>query len=154
MAAYFDATMAAGAEPKTAGNWIMGDISAYLKAEKKSIGDLNMKPQCLAELLALIKDGTISGKMGKELLDLVAKGGSAKDLVAAKGMSQISDESEIEAMIDDVFGRSEGQLAQFRGGKTKLQGYFTGQVMKASGGRVNPALMNQILMRKLNEPQS
>ena len=146
--------MTAGAEPKTAGNWIMGDISAILKAEKISIGDLKMGPQSLAELLALIKDGTISGKMGKELLpDLVAEGGSARDLVAAKGLSQISDEGEIESMIDSVFARSEAQLAQFRGGKTKLQGYFTGQVMKASGGRVNPARMNKILMRKLNEPQ-
>lgn len=153
VAAYYEAVLAEGADAKAAANWVMGDVMAYMKAERVTAGALRLPPASLAELIALIKDGTISGKIGKDLLpELLQAGGSARALVAARGLSQISDEAAIAAMIEKVLEANPGQLAAYRGGKTKLQGFFTGQVMKASGGRVNPSLMNKILMEKLKGP--
>ncbi|CAI7770995.1 unnamed protein product [Closterium sp. NIES-54] len=150
---YCDGVLAAGAEPKAAANWLMGDVTALLKAHRCSVPTMaaRMPPASLAELIALIQDGTISGKIGKELLPvLFSEGGSARKLVEAKGLLQISDEAAIERMVEEVLAGNPKQVEQFRAGKTKLQGFFTGQVMKASGGRVNPALMNKILMKKLH----
>ncbi|CAI5975807.1 unnamed protein product [Closterium sp. NIES-64] len=150
---YFDGVLAEGTDPKAAANWLMGDVTALLKTHRCSVLAMaaRMPPASLAELIALIQDGTISGKIGKELLPvLFSEGGSARKLVEAKGLLQISDEAAIERLVDEVLAGNPKQLEQFRAGKTKLQGFFTGQVMKASGGRVNPALMNKILMKKLH----
>jgi aspartyl-tRNA(Asn)/glutamyl-tRNA(Gln) amidotransferase subunit B len=150
-AAYFEATVKAGATPKQAANWIMGDITAYLKAEKLTFHQIPLQPQDLAELIGLIEDNTISNKIAKELLpELLAKGGSAKDLVAKKGLTQISDLSAIEAVIDQVLQAHPQELEQYRAGKTKLQGFFVGQIMKQTGGRADPKATNQLLMKKLN----
>lgn len=148
---FFDEVLKDGADAKSTANWIMGDISAYLKNEKLSINDVKLKPAVLAELISLIKDGTISGKIGKEvLIDLLQKGGNAKAVIEAKGLLQISDPVAIEAMVDKVLAENPKQVEQYRGGKTKLQGFFGGQLMKASGGKINPTLMNKILVEKLN----
>ncbi|KAL2650558.1 hypothetical protein R1flu_018686 [Riccia fluitans] len=151
VAAYFDAVVEKGSDVKMAANWIMGDITAYMKNEKLSVTELKLTPSSLAELISLIKDGTISGKIAKEVLpDLLEKGGSAKTIIEKKGLVQISDVATIEKMIDEVLAKNPSQLEAYCGGKTKLQGFFVGQVMKASGGKVNPALMNKILLEKLN----
>jgi aspartyl-tRNA(Asn)/glutamyl-tRNA(Gln) amidotransferase subunit B len=151
VAEYFEATVGAGADSKQAANWIMGDITAYLKAQKLSINELAFKPANLAELISLIDTGTISGKIAKEILpELLVKGGSAKQLIEAKGLSQISDTSAIEKIIDEVLAANPKELEQYRAGKTKLQGFFVGQVMKQTGGRADPKLTNQLLMQKLN----
>ncbi|KAJ7519248.1 hypothetical protein O6H91_20G030700 [Diphasiastrum complanatum] len=150
VAAFLDAVLDKGADLKLTANWIMGDIAAYLKSEKTSISDVKLTPATLAELISLIKDGTISGKIGKEILpELLRKGGSVKEVVEAKGLSQISDPALIEGIIKQVLSSNPKQVEQYRGGKTKLQGFFVGQVMKATGGRVNPTVMNEILLRKL-----
>jgi aspartyl-tRNA(Asn)/glutamyl-tRNA(Gln) amidotransferase subunit B len=147
---YFEATVTAGADPKQAANWIMGDITAHLKAEKVEIGELPLTPAQLAELVGLIEAGTISSKIAKDLLpELLSNGGSAKALVEKQGLTQISDPAAIEAMIEQVFQAHPQELEQYRAGKTKLQGFFVGQLMKKSGGRVDPKLTNQILMKKL-----
>lgn len=147
---YFEATVAAGADPKQAANWIMGDITAHLKAEKLGIGDLPLKPAQLAELVGLIEAGTISSKIAKDLLPkLLSNGGSPKALVEQQGLTQISDPAAIAAMIDQVLQAHPQELEQYRAGKTKLQGFFVGQLMKTSGGRVDPKLTNQILIKKL-----
>jgi aspartyl-tRNA(Asn)/glutamyl-tRNA(Gln) amidotransferase subunit B len=147
---YFEATVTAGADPKQAANWIMGDITAHLKAEKLGIGELLLKPAQLAELVGLIEAGTISSKIAKDLLpELLSTGGSPKALVEKQGLTQISDPAAIEAMIDQVLQAHPQELEQYRAGKTKLQGFFVGQLMKKSGGRVDPKLTNQILMKKL-----
>jgi aspartyl-tRNA(Asn)/glutamyl-tRNA(Gln) amidotransferase subunit B len=147
---YFEATVTAGADPKQAANWIMGDITAHLKAEKVGIGELPLTPAQLAELVGLIEAGTISSKIAKDLLpELLSNGGSAKALVEKQGLTQISDPAAIEAMIEQVFQAHPQELEQYRAGKTKLQGFFVGQLMKKSGGRVDPKLTNQILMKKL-----
>ncbi|KAJ6356305.1 hypothetical protein OIU78_004418 [Salix suchowensis] len=151
VAEFFDATIAKGADVKLATNWIMGDIAAYMKNEKVSINDIKLKPQELAELIASIKGGTISGKIGKEILfELIAKGGTVKGLIEEKNLVQIVDPAEIEKMVDKVLTENPKQLEQFRAGKTKIQGFFAGQVMKISKGKANPGLLNKILQQKLN----
>nr|XP_018622956.1 glutamyl-tRNA(Gln) amidotransferase subunit B, chloroplastic/mitochondrial isoform X3 [Nicotiana tomentosiformis] len=150
-AEFFDATIAAGADVKLAANWIMGDIAAYMKNEKVTINEIKLSPQELGELIASIKDGTISGKIGKEILfELMAKGGTVKGLIKEKDLVQIVDTAEIEKMVDKVIADNPKQLEQYRGGKTKLQGFFAGQVMKESKGKANPKLLNKILLEKLN----
>lgn len=151
VAEYFEKTIATGVNPKQAANWVMGDIAAYLNNDKLAITEIALKPETLAELITLIEDGTISGKIAKDILpELLAQGGSAKDLVEKKGLIQISDTSQLEAMIDEIMAAHPNELAQYRSGKTKLQGFFVGQVMKKSSGRADPKLTNQILAQKLN----
>ncbi|KAK4796668.1 hypothetical protein SAY86_028994 [Trapa natans] len=151
VANFFDAAIANGAEVKLAANWIMGDVAAYLKNEKLSIDEIKLTPHELAELIAAIKGGTISGKIAKEILfELMAKGGTVKKLIEEKDLVQITDPSEIEKIIDKVLLDNPKQLEQYRGGKTKLQGFFAGQVMKATKGKANPGLLNKILLEKLN----
>ncbi len=150
VAEYFEAAIASGASAKLIANWIMSDIAAYINAEKISIDELKLTPAALAEMVALIEDGTISNKIGKDMLpDLLNKGGSPKKIVESKGLSQISDPAEIEAMIDEVLAANPDELAKFRAGKTKLKGFFVGQVMKRTGGRADPKLTNQLLGKKL-----
>jgi aspartyl-tRNA(Asn)/glutamyl-tRNA(Gln) amidotransferase subunit B len=147
---YFETTVAAGADPKQAANWIMGDITAHLKAEKLSVRELPLSPEHLAELVSLIEAGTISSKIAKDLLsELLSKGGSPKALVEKQGLTQISDPAAIAAMVEEVIAAHPQELEQYRAGKTKLQGFFVGQLMKKSGGRVDPKLTNQILIQKL-----
>ncbi|PIN01811.1 Glutamyl-tRNA amidotransferase subunit B [Handroanthus impetiginosus] len=151
VAAYFAATIATGADVKLAANWIMGDIAAYMKNEKLSIDDIKLTPKELGELIASIKAGTISGKIGKEILfELMAKGGTVEGIIKEKDLVQIVDPTEIEKIIDRVLVNNPKQLEQYRGGKTKLQGYFAGQVMKETKGKANPGLLNRILLEKLN----
>lgn len=151
IAEYFEAVVAAGASPKPAANWIMGDISAYLNNEKLSISEIPLKPESLAEMIKLIEANTISNKIGKDILpELLTKGGSAKQLVEKKGLIQISDPSVIEAEIDKVIAANPGELEKYRSGKKNLLGFFVGQVMKATGGKADPKLTNQLLQKKLD----
>ncbi|MBD1896075.1 Asp-tRNA(Asn)/Glu-tRNA(Gln) amidotransferase subunit GatB [Coleofasciculus sp. FACHB-129] len=148
---YFEAAVAAKANPKLAANWVMGDISAYLNTAKLNIAEIALKPQILAELISLIEDGTISGKIAKEILpELLSKGGSAKELVESKGVKQISDKGELEKIINEVIAANPKELEQYRSGKTKLLGFFVGQVMKQTGGQADPKLTNQMMAQKLN----
>ncbi len=151
VASYFDAALSAGAPVKQVANWVMGDLMAYAKEQKQSFSELALTPESLAELVNLIEDNTISGKIAKEVLpELLEKGGSAKAIVEAKGLIQISDVGELETIIDQLIADNPDKVEQFRAGKTKLQGFFVGQVMKATGGRADPKLTNKLLMPKLN----
>nr|CAD1820929.1 unnamed protein product [Ananas comosus var. bracteatus] len=153
VADFFDAALENGADAKLAANWIMGDIAAYMKNEKLSINELKLTPRELSELIASIKNGTISGKIGKEILtELISKGGTVKQLIEEKDLVQIVDPAAIEALVDKVIAANPKQLQQYREGKTKLQGFFAGQVMKESKGKANPVLLNKILAEKLNSP--
>lgn len=148
---YFEEAVAAGGNPKQVANLIMGDLSAYLNAERKSIREIALTPSSLAELVKLIEDNTISNKIAKDILpELLVSGGSAKELVERKGLVQISDTSAIESAIDAVIAAHPDELEKYRGGKTKLLGFFVGQVMKQTGGRADPKLTNQLLAQKLN----
>jgi aspartyl-tRNA(Asn)/glutamyl-tRNA(Gln) amidotransferase subunit B len=150
IASYFEATVAAGGNSKLAVNWIMGDISAYLNNEKLSITQLPLKPEALAEMITLIEANTISNKIGKDILpELLANGGSPKALVEQKGLLQVSDPQVIEAAIDQVIAANPSELEKYRSGKKNLLGFFVGQVMKATGGKADPKLTNQLLQKKL-----
>jgi aspartyl-tRNA(Asn)/glutamyl-tRNA(Gln) amidotransferase subunit B len=151
-AEYFEATVAAGAPAKQAANWVMGEIGAYLNAHVGTpIGDLKLTPSHLAELIGLIEANTISNKIGKDILpELLEQGGSPKALVEAKGMVQISDPAVLGPVIDQVIVAFPNELAQFKAGKTKMLGFFVGQVLKQTGGKADPKLTNQLVAQKLN----
>ncbi|MFN9631255.1 MAG: Asp-tRNA(Asn)/Glu-tRNA(Gln) amidotransferase subunit GatB [Cyanobacteriota bacterium] len=151
MAEYFEATVSAGADPKAAANWITGDIAAHVNAQRLSYTELPLRPIQLAELLALIGNGSISGKIAKELLpELLASGGSPKELVDRKGLGMISDPEAISALVEEILQAHPAEVEAFRAGKTKLRGFFVGQLMKRSGGQADPQLVNQVLTERLN----
>lgn len=148
---------------KLLSNWTVGDLTAHCKEVKRPMDELeHLRPGALAEMVSMIADGTLSGKLGKELLPLLLAGeannddetgsysaGNVRSLVERKGMAQISDQGAIDTLVDSVLSANASQLAEFRAGKTKLQGFFVGELMKASKGRANPALLNATLARKL-----
>ncbi|HTV78474.1 MAG TPA: Asp-tRNA(Asn)/Glu-tRNA(Gln) amidotransferase subunit GatB [Steroidobacteraceae bacterium] len=137
-------------EPKLAANWVMGELAAALNREGIDIGAARLNAGRVAGLLKRIADGTISGKIAKEVFEAMwASGADADSVIAEKGLKQISDPAAIEQAIDEVMARSPGQLADYRAGKDKLFGYFVGQVMKATGGKANPAQLNELLKKKL-----
>jgi aspartyl-tRNA(Asn)/glutamyl-tRNA(Gln) amidotransferase subunit B len=151
-AEYFETTLAAGADAKQSANWVMGDLAGYLNSNREvSFETLPLRPEGLAELLGLIEQGTISGKIAKELLpDLLQNGGSPRSLVEAKGLTQISDPNQLIAIIDELLAAHPEELTQYRSGKKKLQGFFVGQLMKKTSGRADPKLANQLLTQKLD----
>jgi aspartyl-tRNA(Asn)/glutamyl-tRNA(Gln) amidotransferase subunit B len=150
MAEYFEAAVAAGADAKALSNWITGDIAAHVNANRLSYVDLPLRPKQLAELVGLIEAAEISGKIAKEILpQLLAEGGSAKAIVAAKGLGMISDPAAIKIIVAELLAAHPAEVEAFRGGKNKLQGFFVGLMMKQSGGRADPKLANQILLEML-----
>jgi aspartyl-tRNA(Asn)/glutamyl-tRNA(Gln) amidotransferase subunit B len=150
MAAYFEAVVAAGADAKAAANWISGDIAAYVNANKLPIAALPLRPEQLAEMVQLIEAGVISGKIAKEILpELLERGGSAQALVEERGLGMISDPVAIKAIVAELLAAHPAEVEAFRGGKTKLQGFFVGQLMKQTGGKADPKLANQILNQML-----
>jgi aspartyl-tRNA(Asn)/glutamyl-tRNA(Gln) amidotransferase subunit B len=151
VAEYFETAAAAAANVKQVANWVMGDIAAYLNSNKLIIGEIALKAETLAELVNLIEKGTISGKIAKDILpELLTQGGSALALVEKKGLIQISDTGELEKIIDEVLSDHPKELEQYRAGKTKLKGFFVGQMMKKTSGRADPKLTNELLSKKLD----
>ncbi|HEY4211538.1 MAG TPA: Asp-tRNA(Asn)/Glu-tRNA(Gln) amidotransferase subunit GatB [Steroidobacteraceae bacterium] len=151
LAAYFEevARQSAG-EPKLAANWVMGELAAALNKDGLDITDGKLPPERLAGLLKRIADQTISGKIAKEVFEAMwSSGAGADQVIEEKGLRQITDTSAIEKVIDEVMAKNPGQLADYRGGKDKLFGFFVGQVMKATGGKANPAQLNELLKKKL-----
>ena len=135
MTAYFEAAVAAGADAKGLANWITGDIAAHVNANRLSFGDLPFRPEQLAEMVQLIDGGAISGKIAKEILpELLEQGGSPAAIVEAKGLGMISDPAAISAIVEELLAAHPEEVEAFRGGKTKLQGFFVGQLMKKTGG--------------------
>jgi aspartyl-tRNA(Asn)/glutamyl-tRNA(Gln) amidotransferase subunit B len=150
MADFFEAAVAAGAEPKAAGNWIMGELSAALNRAGQGIEASPVTATALAGLLARVRDGTLSGKMAKEVFDAMWAGeGDADVIIAARGLRQISDSGAIEALVDEVLAAHPKSVEEFRAGKEKAFNALVGQVMKASKGKANPAAVNALLKRKL-----
>jgi aspartyl-tRNA(Asn)/glutamyl-tRNA(Gln) amidotransferase subunit B len=150
MAEFFEAAVAAGADAKGVANWITGDIAAYVNANRLSYSELPFRPEQVAEMVKLIDGGKISGKIAKEILpELLDKGGSPAAIVEAKGLGMISDPAAIEAIVAELLAAHPEEVEAFRGGKTKLQGFFVGQLMKQTGGKADPKLANQILNQQL-----
>src|SRR5579859_5742208 len=141
-------------EPKLAANWVMGDLAAALNKDGLEIDAAassgKMPASRLAGMLKRIADQTISGKIAKEVFEAMwASGSEADAIIETKGLKQITDTGAIEKAIDEVMAKNPGQLADYRSGKDKLFGFFVGQVMKATGGKANPAQLNELLKKKL-----
>jgi aspartyl-tRNA(Asn)/glutamyl-tRNA(Gln) amidotransferase subunit B len=138
-------------ESKLSANWVMGELSAALNKEGLEIATSRLSSQALAQLLGRIADSTISGKIAKEVFEAMwASGKSADAIIQEKGLRQITDAAAIERVIDEVMAKNPAQLADYRSGKDKLFGFFVGQVMKATGGKANPAELNKLLKTKLS----
>lgn len=150
LAHYFEETIGLFPEPKTVSNWIMTELLRELKDGNASAKGSPLSPARLAELLSLIKDGTISAKIAKDIFpELYRSGASPKQFVAEKGMVQISDEEAIVRIIDQVIARSPKEVAEFKAGKEKLLGFFVGQAMKETRGKANPKLLNELMLKRL-----
>ncbi|HEY6009366.1 MAG TPA: Asp-tRNA(Asn)/Glu-tRNA(Gln) amidotransferase subunit GatB [Geobacteraceae bacterium] len=135
---------------KLMANWVMGEVTRALNEDGRSIDDCPVQPSRLVDLVKLVANGTISGKIAKTVFDEMYKTGKDPErIVEEKGLVQVSDTGAIEAIIDEVLAKEAGQVAEYRGGKEKLFGFFVGQVMKASRGKANPALVNELLLKKL-----
>jgi len=133
-----------------ASNWVLSDLFGHLNKASLSITDSPVSPEQGAELLALVLDGTISNRAAKEVFEeMFASGRKAGEIVEEKGLKQVSDSSELEAVVDTVIAENQAQLEQYRAGKTKVLGFFVGQVMKATKGQANPQVVNELLRKKL-----
>jgi aspartyl-tRNA(Asn)/glutamyl-tRNA(Gln) amidotransferase subunit B len=147
---YEDVLRRVGQDPKLCANWVMGDFSAFLNRDNLEVGAAKVDAAGLAGLVSRIVDATISGKIAKEVFEAMWESGASADaVIEQKGLRQITDTGAIESAIDDVMAKNPGQLADYRSGKDKLFGFFVGQVMKATGGKANPAQLNELLKKKL-----
>ena len=150
MANFFEDTVANNVDPKLASNWITSDIVGYLKANKLSFSELQLSPENLAEMINMISCNTISGKIAKEILpELIEKNISPKNLVEEKGLAMISDSASILPIIDQLIIEYPKEVESFKNGKTKLLGFFVGQLMKRTKGKADPKLSNKLLSEKL-----
>ena len=151
MANFFEETVANGAESKLASNWVTSDIVGYLKSNKLSFSELKLSPENLAEMINMISKNIISGKIAKEILpELIQKNISPKKLVEEKGLAMISDSSSILPIIDELINEHPNEVQAFKNGKTKVLGFFVGQLMKRTKGKADPKLANKLLMEQLN----
>ena len=147
---YEEVVRTTAADPKLAANWVMGDLAAALNREGLEVSSAKISAARLGELLGRIHDATISGKIAKEVFELMwSEGLGADAVIESKGLRQITDSAAIERAIEEVMAKNPAQLAEYRAGKDKLFGFFVGQVMKATGGKANPAQLNEILRAKL-----
>ena len=152
LADYYEACVAARADAKKAANWIMGDLQALLTDGKMEITQCRISPSALAAMIRMIEEGAISGKIGKEVLaDMFESGKEPQTIVEEKGLLQISDKSDLEAIVAQVLRDNPAQVEQFKAGKEKVMGFLVGQVMKASRGKANPELVNEILRDALKK---
>jgi aspartyl-tRNA(Asn)/glutamyl-tRNA(Gln) amidotransferase subunit B len=150
LANFFEECVKLYANAKVVANWLLGDLQAYLKANNLTIEKSGFAPAQLAELLALIDQGTISGKLAKTILVKVLETGkSVKDVIAESGLTQISDERELQKIIKEVITANPQQVEQFKAGKETVVMFFVGQVMKASKGRANPEMTKRLLLKEL-----
>jgi aspartyl-tRNA(Asn)/glutamyl-tRNA(Gln) amidotransferase subunit B len=149
-AAFYE-DVAKGRDAKLAANWMTVELFGALNKLGKTLAESPITPSQLGELVGLIGDGTISGRIAKDVFaEMVETGGNAATIIEEKGLKQVSDTGAIEAMIDDVLAANQDKVDEYRGGKDKLFGFFVGQVMKASKGQANPGMVNQLLKSKLD----
>ncbi|MBI5870551.1 MAG: Asp-tRNA(Asn)/Glu-tRNA(Gln) amidotransferase subunit GatB [Actinobacteria bacterium] len=151
LADYFEAVLEHHDDAKTVSNWVMGELLGYLNASGQDISGCRVKPQSLAELLKMVADGKVSANVGKEVFAEMCESGSGPaEIVKAKGLTQISDQSELESHIDQAIADNPKQVEQYRAGREQVIGFFVGQVMKATSGQANPKVVNELLRKKLS----
>jgi aspartyl-tRNA(Asn)/glutamyl-tRNA(Gln) amidotransferase subunit B len=148
-AAFYE-SVAKGRDAKLAANWVISELFGVLNKLNKEIGESPVSAAALGELVDLIADNTISGRIAKDVFQaMVESGKGARAIVEEKGLRQVTDAGAIEAAIDKVMAEQAEKVAEYRSGKDKLLGFFVGQVMKATGGKANPAMLNELLKKKL-----
>lgn len=151
LADYFEACVRHFPEPKTVSNWVMGSLLAKLKAENRTIEQSPVPPERLAALLKLIKAGVISGKIAKTVFEEMASSGEDPEvIVREKGLVQVSDADAISDVVQQVLDEHPAEVSDYKGGRTKLLGFFVGQVMKATRGKANPGIVNELLKKALD----
>jgi aspartyl-tRNA(Asn)/glutamyl-tRNA(Gln) amidotransferase subunit B len=149
-AAFYEAA-SKGRDRKLVANWMTVELFGALNKAGLDLARSPVSPDALGGLVDMISDGTISGRIAKDVFaDMMLSGKQATDIVEEKGLKQLSDSGAIETLIDDVMAANEDKVAEYRGGKDKLFGFFVGQVMKQSGGQANPGMVNQLLRTKLD----
>lgn len=151
LADYFEETVRlSGSEAKLCANWVMGDLTALLNKNNLDITASKVSASQLASMLVRISDNTISGKIAKEVFEAMwHEGGEADSIIEQRGLIQLTDTTAIETMIDEIIANNPKQVAEYRGGKERVFGFFVGQVMKASKGKANPQQVNDLLKKKL-----
>jgi aspartyl-tRNA(Asn)/glutamyl-tRNA(Gln) amidotransferase subunit B len=152
LAEYYEDVVKVCGKPKPAANWVMGDLLRFLNEDKADIRTCPVSAEALGDMIRLIEEGTISGKMAKDLIQEMYKTGKPpRAIIEEKGMVQITDEGALAQVIDEIIAANPNQLVQYRSGKDKLFGYFVGQTMKATQGKANPQLINELLKKKLDQ---
>ncbi len=150
VAEYFDALVALHANAKVCSNWVMGEVLRAVKEKEILIRDCPVTPELLAGVLERIADNTISGKIAKTVFEEIWQTGKTADqVIEEKGLKQVTDTGAIEAILDEIIAANMGQFEELKGGKDKLTGFFVGQVMKASKGKANPGMVNQLIQKKI-----
>ena len=151
LAAYYEEAAKLAGQPKVVSNWMMGELMRLLNAENREIEDCPVGPDRLAAMIKMIESGVISTKIAKTVFEEMYRSGKdAEAVVREKGLVQVSDSGAIEKIIDEVIKANPAQHADYKGGKDKLFGFFVGQVMKASKGKANPEMVNDLLKKKLS----
>lgn len=149
---FFEETLKHIDDTKLVSNWIMGDVLRRLNEEDASIVDLKFTSKDLADLLDIVKSGKINNNTGKKVLrDMFETGKKPDEIVKEKGLIQISDEGELETMVEEILDKNEQSIEDFKNGKDRAVGFLVGQIMKATRGKANPQIVNKILIEKLNE---
>jgi aspartyl-tRNA(Asn)/glutamyl-tRNA(Gln) amidotransferase subunit B len=150
LAEYYESVSRATGEPKTSSNWVMGELLRLLNADGRDVSGSPVRPDGLASLIRMIKDGGISGKIAKEVFEEMYRTGKGpSDVVKARGLAQISDESELLKVIDGIIRENPENAERYRAGKDKLLGFFVGEAMKATKGQANPQALNRLLKERL-----
>ncbi|UTF59669.1 Asp-tRNA(Asn)/Glu-tRNA(Gln) amidotransferase subunit GatB [Gilvimarinus sp. DA14] len=153
---YFESVAKTSGEPKLAANWVMVDLAAYLNKSEQKLADCPVSAEHLAQLISRIKDGTISGKIAKQVFEAMTSGeGEPDSIIEKRGLKQVSDTGAIEKMVDEVIANNQAQVDNYKNAdekkRPKMLGFFVGQIMKASKGQANPQAVNEILLKKLDE---
>jgi aspartyl-tRNA(Asn)/glutamyl-tRNA(Gln) amidotransferase subunit B len=149
-ATYFEEVARVSGEGKLASNWVMGELAGALKGRNLDIAESPVPAARLAELVKLVASGEISGKLAKDVFaKMFESGRPASEIIAAEGLQQISDTSALEKIADEILAANAKQVEQYRAGKKGVLGFFVGQMMKATRGQANPAVVNEVLTRKL-----
>ncbi|EJF00538.1 Asp-tRNA(Asn)/Glu-tRNA(Gln) amidotransferase subunit GatB [Liquorilactobacillus mali] len=152
MSDFFEATVAEGADAKLAANWLMGEVNAYMNANKLELLETKLTPENLAGMIKLIEDGTISSKIAKKVFkEIISNGSEPKAWVEAKGLVQLSDPAVLEPLIETVLNNNEKSIEDFKNGKGRAIGFLVGQIMKETHGKANPKIVNKLLMDSLKK---
>lgn len=152
MSDFYDATVAAGADPKLAANWLMGEVNAYLNSKQVELSDTALTPEHLATMIKLIEDETISSKIAKKVFkEIITNDTEPKAWVESKGMVQLSDPAKLQPIIDEVLDNNEQSIEDFKNGKDRAISFLVGQIMKKTRGMANPKMVNKLLMASLKE---